>query len=98
MAQFTIQVPDELLPALKAEFNIMASSGHAGVSSVDEYLSSSVVDILRQHCQIHKVGPYFVGPVEPRFLADGMPNPSYTGDDAVVLPDPTASEENELGE
>jgi hypothetical protein len=45
-----------------------------------------VVEIVRQRAEIYKVGPYFSGVAEPRFLADGMPNPAYQGADAIVLP------------
>jgi hypothetical protein len=46
------------------------------------------VEIVRQRAEIYKVGPYFSGVAEPRFLADGMPNPAYAGADAIVLPEP----------
>jgi hypothetical protein len=44
------------------------------------------VEIVRQRAEIYKVGPYFEGAVEPKFLIDGMPNPAYQGADAIALP------------
>jgi hypothetical protein len=88
MADFSLTIPDELLPALTAEFLIVSTGGGTEATSVEEYFAGSVVEIVRQRAEIYKVGPYFEGAVEPKFLADGMPNPAYSGDDAIVLPEP----------
>ena len=91
MAQFTLNIPDELLPALAAEFSIVQGSTTA--TTADEYFAASVVETVRQRAELYKVGPYFVGVVEPRFLVDGRGNPAYTGPDAipyvVVYPETT---------
>jgi hypothetical protein len=34
-------------------------------------LLASVVETVRQRAEIYKVGPYYVGPVDPQFNADG---------------------------
>jgi hypothetical protein len=81
MAQFTIDIPDELLPALLAEFNTVQSSTPA--TTPEEYFLGSVVETVRQRAELYKVGPYFAGVVEPRFLVDGRGNPNYTGPDKV---------------
>lgn len=81
MAQFTIDIPDQLLPALAAEFSLVQGSTTA--TTPEEYFSASVVETVRQRAELYKVGPYFVGVVEPRFLADGRGNPNYTGSDKV---------------
>jgi hypothetical protein len=86
MVNFTLTIPDELLPALTAEFLIVSTAGATGATSAEEYFAASIVETLRQRAEIYKVGPYFEGVAEPRFLADGMPNPAYTGADAIVLP------------
>lgn len=86
MATFSLTVPDELLPALQAEFLIVSSAGATEATSPEEYFAASVVETVRQRAEIYKVGPYFTGAVEPRFLADGSPNPAYQGADAIVLP------------
>jgi hypothetical protein len=88
MAQFSLTIPDELLPALQAEFLIVSTTGATSAESAEEYFAGSVVEIVRQRAEIYKVGPYFEGAVEPKFLADGMPNPAYQGADAIVLPEP----------
>jgi len=78
---FTISIPDELLPALAAEFSTVEGSTSAGTA--EEYFAASVVETVRQRAELYEVGPYFVGAVEPRFLADGRGNPAYTGPDAI---------------
>lgn len=81
MAQFTLDIPDELLPALAAEFSLVQGSTTA--TTAEEYFAASVVETVRQRAELYKVGPYFVGAVEPRFLVDGRGNPAYTGSDAI---------------
>lgn len=71
MAQFTIDIPDELLPALAAEFSTVQGSTTA--TTPEEYFTASVVETVRQRAELYKVGPYFVGPVNPQFRADGKP-------------------------
>lgn len=86
MATFTLTIPDELLPAVTAEFLIVSTAGATQAASPEEYFAVSVVETVRQRAEAYRVGPYYTGLQEPRFLADGTPNPSYTGPDAVVLP------------
>jgi hypothetical protein len=71
MAQFTIDIPDELLPALVAEFSLVQGSTPA--TTPEEYFAASVVETVRQRAELYKVGPYYVGPVDPQFQADGTP-------------------------
>jgi hypothetical protein len=95
MADFSLTIPDELLPALQAEFLIVSTAGATEAASAEEYFAGSVLETVRQRAEIYKVGPYFEGAVEPKFLADGMPNPAYSGDDAIVLPEPEVDLEEE---
>ena len=89
MSQLTITVPDELLPAITAEFLAIKTGNGTEAASPEEYFQESVVEIIRQRAELLKVGPYFKGAVEPRFLADGTPNPEYDGPDKVnPLPEP----------
>ncbi len=88
MATFSFDVPDELLPALQAEFLIVSTAGATDAATAEEYFAASVIETLRQRCETYKVGPYYVGALEPKFLADGSPNPAYQGSDAIVLPEP----------
>ena len=71
MAQFTIDIPDELLPALAAEFSIVQDSVPA--TNPQEYFTASVIETVRQRAELYKVGPYYAGPVDPQFNADGTP-------------------------
>jgi hypothetical protein len=68
---FTVSIPDELLPALVAEFSLVQGSTTA--TTPEEYFTASVVETVRQRAELYKVGPYFVGPVDPQFRADGKP-------------------------
>ena len=73
MAQFTLTIPDELLPALAAEFAIVSAAGSTEATTAEEYFAASVVETVRQRAEIYKVGPYYTGPVNPQFNADGTP-------------------------
>jgi len=71
MAQFTIEIPDELLPALVVEFSLVQGSTTA--TTPEEYFQASIVETVRQRAEVYKVGPYYAGPVDPQFRADGKP-------------------------
>ena len=71
MAQFSIEIPDELLPALAVEFSIVSAAGGTEATTPAEYFTASVVETVRQRAEMYKVGPYYVGPVDPQFNADG---------------------------
>ena len=71
MAQFTIDIPDELLPALVVEFGLVQGSTTA--TTPEEYFSASIVETVRQRAEIYKVGPYFTGSTPPAWNADGTP-------------------------
>ena len=73
MANFQVTIPDELLPALVAEFVIVSSAGGTEATTPEEYFAASVVETVRQRAEIYKVGPYYTGPVNPQFNADGTP-------------------------
>ena len=87
MAQFTIDIPDELLPALAAEFYIVSSAGGTDATTAAEYFAGSVVETVRQRAEIYKVGPYYVGPVPPQFNADGTPYVAPVADAEPTLVD-----------
>jgi hypothetical protein len=82
----SFDLPDELLPALLAEFLIVSTGDGTDAESPEDYFVASIINTVDQRARIYEVGPYFTGAKEPRFLADGMPNPDYTGPDAIVLP------------
>ena len=84
MATFQLDIPDELLPALQAEFLLVQGSTEA--TTPEEYFAASVVEIVRQRAEIYKVRPYYAGPVDPQFNADGtfygqQPEPEVEGED-----------------
>ena len=80
MAFFTVEVPDELLPALVAEFHVVSSANGTQAATPEEYFSASVIEIIRQRAEVYKVGPYYEGPVAPQFNADGTPYGTETND------------------
>ena len=73
MAQFSLTIPDELLPALAVEFGIVSAAGGTEATTPEEYFAASVVETVRQRAEAYKVGPYYVGPIPPQFNADGSP-------------------------
>ena len=58
MAQFSLTIPDELLPALAVEFGIVSAAGGTEATTPEEYFAGSVVETVRQRAEIYKVGPY----------------------------------------
>jgi hypothetical protein len=85
MAQFSLTIPDELLPALAVEFSIVSAAGGTEATTPEEYFQASVVETVRQRAEIYKVGPYYVGSTPPVWNADGTPY--------VVVNDPSHPEE-----
>lgn len=73
MASFIVEIPDELLPALVAEFSIVSAAGATEATTPEEYFKDSVVETVRQRAEIYRVGPYYTGFILPRFNADGTP-------------------------
>jgi hypothetical protein len=71
MAQFTIEVPDELLAAVAVEFRLVQGSTDA--TTPEEYFLASIVETVRQRAEAYKVGPYYIGPILPAWNADGTP-------------------------
>lgn len=69
MAQFTVEIPDELLPGLVAEYSLVSGQ----FPSPEAYFIASAIEMVRQRCQIHSVGPFYVGSTPPKFNADGSP-------------------------
>jgi hypothetical protein len=85
MAQFTIDIHDQLLPALVVEFGLVQGSTTA--TTPEEYFQASIVETVRQRAEAYKVGPYYLGPVDPQFNADGTP---------YVAPEPPLEVETEI--
>jgi hypothetical protein len=93
VAQFSFELPDELIPALIAEYWIVSNAGATQAENPEDYFRESIVETVRQRAKIYKVGPYFEGIIQPKFLIDGMPNPEYNGSDNIILPENFTSEE-----
>lgn len=80
MAQFTVEIPNALLPALVAEFFIVSNAGGTNATSPEEYFQASVVEIVRQRAEAYGVGPYWKPAQPPRFNQDGTPYKASDGD------------------
>jgi hypothetical protein len=66
MAFFTIEVPDELAPGVIATAVLQGKDP-------EEVVQEYAIALATQTCQDMKVGPYYVGPINPQFNADGTP-------------------------
>jgi len=66
MAEFLIQVPDELAPGVIATALL---AGKEPGQVVQEY----AIALATKTCQDLRVGPFYTGPILPRFNADGSP-------------------------
>jgi hypothetical protein len=66
MASFEITIPDELVPGIVAT---AYAEGKQPEDVVGEYAQA----VANKACQDLKVGPYYTGPVNPQFNADGTP-------------------------
>lgn len=66
MAQFNIDIPDDLTPGIVAT---AALENKQPEQVVLEY----ALALATKTCQDLKVGPFFVGPVLPQFNVDGTP-------------------------
>ena len=85
MANFSVTIPDELLPALVAEFHVVSEAGATTATTPEEYFQASVVEIVRQRAETYRVGPYYVGVQPPAFNANGSPYvPPVQGDDTLA--------------
>jgi hypothetical protein len=80
MAEFIIDIPDDLLPALVVEFGLV--QGNVPATTPEEYFAASIVETVRQRAEIYKVGPYYQGPIAPQFNADGTPYTTPPADPA----------------
>ena len=91
MAQFTIEIPDQLLPALVVEFGLVQGSTTA--TTPEEYFQAGIVETVRQRAEAYKVGPYYIGPISPQFNADGTPYVASVNDVVIEPGLPAALEE-----
>lgn len=66
MAVFQITIPDELAPGVIATANLQQMEP-------EEVVQEYAIALATQTCQDLKVGPFYVGPIDPAFNADGTP-------------------------
>lgn len=73
MATFQITIDDTLAPGIVAT---AALEGKTPEDVAQEYAHA----VAQKACQDLKVGPYYVGPVDPQFNADGTPYQAPVGE------------------
>jgi hypothetical protein len=66
MASFEITIDDTLVPGIVA-------TAYAEGKQPEEVVSEYAESLATKICQDLKVGPYYTGPVNPQFNADGTP-------------------------
>jgi hypothetical protein len=66
MADFTISIPDELTPGIVA-------TAYAEEKTPEEVVAEYALAVATKACSDFFVGPYYRGPIPPRFNADGTP-------------------------
>jgi hypothetical protein len=72
MAQFSIEIPDEYTPGVEAAKNDANNKGNA-YASAEDYAGAVAAETALRWCEQFKVGPFWTGPVNPEFNADGTP-------------------------
>jgi hypothetical protein len=63
---FEIDIPDELVPGVIA-------TAYAEEKAPEDVVAEYAVAMATKTCQDLKVGPYWSGPIQPQFNADGTP-------------------------
>ena len=77
MATFQITIDDSLAPGIIATATL---EGKAPEDVVNEAAAAAAT----KACQDLKVGPFYVGPIEPQFNADGSPYVAPLTNDTTV--------------
>jgi len=82
---YTITIPDYLVPGIEATAFVEGKT-------VEQVIGEYALAVANKACQDLKVGPYYVGPVDPQFRADGKPfdyvDPAPEPEEGEVNPDP----------
>ena len=75
MAQFTINVPDELAAGFVADMHASNQGRPDPFQTVEDYVQFSAVALATDRCKAHNVGPNYVGPVlvAAKYNQDGSP-------------------------
>ena len=75
MAQFTIDVPDDLAAGFVADMHASNQGRPDPFQNVQDYVQFSAVALATDRCKAHSVGPNYVGPVlvAAKYNQDGTP-------------------------
>jgi len=84
---YTISIADELIPGIVATASL---EGKQPEDVVQEYAEA----VANKACQDLKVGPYYQGPIPPKFNADGTP---YVAPEPEIEEDPQDNDTNQPG-
>jgi hypothetical protein len=89
MADITITIPDEFVPGAVAKMYDMNRTREVPYADLDEFLTDYATSLASGACVDYKVGPYYIGPIEPQFNQDGTPvNPPLAEEVVVVATEP----------
>jgi hypothetical protein len=78
MAQFSIEIPDEYISGVEAAKNAANKNGD-DYASAQDYAGFVAAETALRWCEQYKVGPFWTGPVNPEFNADGTPYVTVEG-------------------
>jgi len=73
MADITITIPDEFVPGAVAKMYDMNRTREVPYADLDEFLTEFATSLCSGACVDYKVGPNYIGPVDPQYNQDGTP-------------------------
>lgn len=73
MADITITIPDEFVPGAVAKMYDMNRTREVPYADLDEFLTEFATSLCSGACVDYKVGPNYIGPIEPQYNQDGTP-------------------------
>lgn len=73
MADITITIPDEFVPGAVAKMYDMNRTREVPYADLDEFLTDYATSLASGACVDYKVGPNYIGPIEPQYNQDGTP-------------------------
>lgn len=85
MAQFTIDIPDELAAGFVADMHASNEGRPDPFQTVEDYVQFSAIALATDRCKAHHVGPDYVGPVlvAAKYNQDGSPVIQVVADEVV---------------
>lgn len=102
MADITITIPDEFVPGAVAKMYDMNRTREVPYADLDEFLTDYATSLASGACVDYKVGPNYIGPIEPDYNQDGTPVHPPVADETApveeVVVEPTLEDQDTNGE